>query len=53
MKAPKKELDKIKKWIIKNYGEEHKGFCIGCIVCQVWRAIDILQKALEFGEDEK
>ncbi len=39
----KEPLKALKALIKKDYGKQCKAFSIGCVVCQVWLAIDILE----------
>ena len=51
----KQELEKIKKHIRKEWGDEcykHGRVGFGCILCQIWRAIDILDQVIEFEADK-
>ena len=46
----KEKLKELKKWITENYGKQCKDFNIGCYVCQVWLAYDILDQAISIAD---
>lgn len=54
-KKPLKEFNNIKKWITDNYGHScyQKGrTALGCIVCQIWQAVDVIEQALEITKEK-
>lgn len=50
MKKPLKEWKKVKEYLELNYGKgcyKHGRVTLGCVECWVWRAIDLIEQALE------
>lgn len=44
-------LDRMKEWMIKNWGERCLDYCEECSLCQAWKCFDYLFKWTEEGEN--